>query len=152
MQLNKKTGEGNFPLIKGERKMKTYAAYGSNMNLKQMKKRCPKAKVIGVGILNDYKLTFRGNGHANIEASDGFQVPIVLWEITPTCERALDRYEGYPNYYIKKPILVETKSGSKKAMAYVMTSNYEKLKATPTATYYDIICQGYLDNHIPVDT
>jgi len=29
--------------------MKIYAAYGSNMHLEQMKKRCPKAKVIGKG-------------------------------------------------------------------------------------------------------
>jgi len=48
---------------------KIYAAYGSNMNLKQMKKRCPKAKVIGKGELHDYKLTFRGKqtGVANVE-------------------------------------------------------------------------------------
>ena len=39
-------------------KRKIYGAYGSNMNLEQMAHRCPKAKVIGSGILQDYKLTF----------------------------------------------------------------------------------------------
>ena len=46
-----------------------YAAYGSNMNLRQMARRCHSAKVIGVGVLENYKLTFRGiqRGVANIE-------------------------------------------------------------------------------------
>jgi len=77
--------------------MKNYAAYGSNMNIEQMEKRCPKAKVIGEGELLGYKLTFRGGrgGVANVERSSQKRVPIVLWAITEECERALDRYEGY---------------------------------------------------------
>lgn len=132
--------------------MKIYAAYGSNMNLKQMKNRCPGAKVIGKGILNDYALGFRGNGHANIEVNTGSQVPIVLWEVTPECEEALDRYEGYPNYYVKEDVLVETKQGSIKAVAYVMAGSYGKVITKPTDTYYNIICQGYLDNDIPLES
>lgn len=46
---------------------KIYGAYGSNINLRQMAYRCPNAKVIGQGILNDYELTFRRGGYANIE-------------------------------------------------------------------------------------
>jgi len=74
--------------------MKIYAAYGSNMHLEQMKKRCPKAKVIGKGELLGYKLTFRGGqaGVANVERSNRKHVPIVLWSITKECELALDRY------------------------------------------------------------
>ena len=41
-------------------KEKIYCAYGSNMNLEQMSHRCPNAKVIGKGKLENYKLTFRG--------------------------------------------------------------------------------------------
>lgn len=61
--------------------MKLYAAYGSNMNLAQMAKRCPQAKAAGTGMLNNYRLTFRGtnNGVANIEKCNGRSVPIVLW-------------------------------------------------------------------------
>lgn len=87
-------------------KRKIYGAYGSNMNLEQMAHRCPKAKVIGSGILKDYKLTFRGRykGVANIQPCKGKEVPIVLWEITDECERALDIYEGYPSLYVKKKL------------------------------------------------
>ena len=38
---------------------KLYVAYGSNLNLEQMARRCPKAKVVGIGNLKDYQLTFR---------------------------------------------------------------------------------------------
>ena len=38
---------------------KLYVAYGSNLNLEQMARRCPTAKVVGIGVLKDYQLTFR---------------------------------------------------------------------------------------------
>lgn len=37
-----------------------YAAYGSNLNIEQMAKRCPKAKISGVGYVEGYILTFQG--------------------------------------------------------------------------------------------
>ena len=37
-----------------------YAAYGSNLNLKQMKSRCPNSKPFGKIILNDWRLVFKG--------------------------------------------------------------------------------------------
>ena len=129
---------------------KIYAAYGSNMNLDQMTYRCPNAKVVGKGKVRNYKLTFRGinNGVANIERSQGRIVPIVLWEITPECEKALDQYEGYPRLYVKKDIRVVTEDGGVTAMAYVMAKDYEKLPAEPTKYYLNIIWKGYVDNKI----
>ena len=131
--------------------MKIYGAYGSNMNIEQMQRRCPGAKVIGKGILHDYKLTFRGisRGVANIEKCKGSSVPIVLWDITSHCERALDRYEGYPNLYIKNRVLVECKDGEfKSVMVYVMLEKYETMTALPEDFYMDIILKGYRDNGI----
>lgn len=40
-----------------------YIAYGSNMNLAQMARRCPGARVVGMGLLRGWKLTF--NVHAD---------------------------------------------------------------------------------------
>lgn len=133
-----------------DKKVKLYVAYGSNMNLEQMSHRCPKAKVVGTGILKDYKLTFRGRykGVANIEPCNDKSVPIVLWEITEECERALDLYEGYPNFYIKKDIEVTVDDESKTAMVYVMTKEYTNLVAAPTEYYFNVIARGYSDNGI----
>ena len=128
--------------------MDIYAAYGSNMNLVQMKKRCPKAQVIGKGELRGYKLTFRGAGYANVEVSDHGSVPIVLWEITTECERALDRYEGFPRLYTKELVSIATVDGEKTAMLYVMTKQYQDMPALPSEHYFEIIRQGYQDNEI----
>ncbi|PYG84796.1 gamma-glutamylcyclotransferase (GGCT)/AIG2-like uncharacterized protein YtfP [Ruminiclostridium sufflavum DSM 19573] len=131
---------------------KIYGAYGSNMNLKQMSHRCPNAKVIGTGKLKNYRLTFRGinNGVANIEKRQGSTVPIVLWEITAECEKALDIYEGYPKLYVKEEVEITTKDGTIKAMVYVMSKQYEQLLAEPSGHYINTIWQGYLDNKLPL--
>ena len=39
---------------------KKYIAYGSNLNLGQMARRCPTARVIGKGEIKDHELLFRG--------------------------------------------------------------------------------------------
>ena len=129
---------------------KIYAAYGSNMNIAQMKQRCPKAKVIGKGELLGYKLTFRGKqtGVANIEFCDHGNVPIVLWVITKECERALDRYEGYPTLYKKEVVSITTVNGKQTAMLYIMDKQYADMPAMPSEHYFEIIRQGYHDNEI----
>jgi len=134
-------------------KTKLYAAYGSNTNLGQMARRCPEAKVVGKGVLDNYRLTFRGkdNGVANIGACNGRSVPIVLWQITETCEKALDIYEGYPNFYVKKEIEVQTADGAVKAMAYVMAKRFEKMPAKPNEHYFNIIAKGYAENGLEQD-
>lgn len=133
---------------------KIYGAYGSNMNLKQMSQRCPKAKVIGKGILADYKLTFRGKhrGVANIEPCKNSSVPIVLWEITEQCETALDLYEGFPSLYVKKEVEVEVDGKTKTTMVYVMTDEYTNIAAQPTEYYFGVIAKGYSDNRIDLKT
>lgn len=131
-------------------KLKLYGAYGSNMNLEQMAHRCPKAKVIGKGILDGYKLTFRGKfkGVANVEPCESDSVPIVIWEITDECENALDVYEGYPSLYIKKEVEVFMNEKIQKVMIYVMKNKYKTMPAAPTEYYFNAIAIGYGDNDI----
>lgn len=132
---------------------KLYAAYGSNTNLKQMQKRCPKAKVVGKGVLNNYRLTFRGtnNGVANIEECNGRSVPVVMWRITEACEKALDVYEGFPRLYIKKNIEVETSESAVSAMVYLMAKEYEKMPARPNEHYLNIITEGFEEHGLAQD-
>lgn len=154
--INIEQGGETYPAyLKGVLKMqnKIYAAYGSNMNISQMAKRCPAAKVIGTGTLKDYRLTFRGvdRGVANIEKKENCDVPIVLWRITEACEKSLDVYEGYPNLYTKSEIEVKQNDGKiVSAMAYVMTAQYENRPAEPTKHYFGIIETGYIENELPL--
>lgn len=126
--------------------MKTYVAYGSNMNVKQMSWRCPDAEVIGTGELIGWKLTFRGNGRcgvANIEREMGSSVPVVVWKISPKDERNLDVYEGYPHLYIKEYVDITYKGKGLKGMAYIMTEGHRI--SHPSGSYLNTIAEGYED-------
>ncbi len=129
---------------------KLYVSYGSNTNVDRMKQRCPKAKLIGKGILKDYKLTFRGvhKGVANIEPKKGTSLEVVLWEITEACEFALNLYEGYPILYIKETVEVIIDGKPTKAMVYIMASQYTNMPASPMESYYSTIAKGYEENNI----
>lgn len=134
-------------------KNKLYIAYGSNLNISQMKYRCPTAKLIGTGMLENYELQFKGmpnNSHATIAEKEGNTVPVGVWEILPNDEKSLDRYEGYPSYYFKKDIPVQMKDGYElNAMVYIM--NLEQNFGLPSEHYYDTVCQGYLDCKLDIN-
>lgn len=40
---------------------KLYVAYGSNLSKEQMARRCPTAKIYGIGFLNNWELIYRGS-------------------------------------------------------------------------------------------
>jgi len=87
-----------------------YVAYGSNLNLEQMKYRCPTAKLYGTGEIKNYELQFKGrqdSAFATIAPKEGASVPAAVWEIQPRDELSLDRYEGYPSHYFKRDIPVQ---------------------------------------------
>jgi len=112
--------------------MKIYIAYGANLNKNNMAIRCPKAFAIGSSKLQDYKLVF--NNVATIVKSKGNSVEVALWEITDDCEKALDKYEGFPNLYRKEYL--------DQGMVYIM--NYGGMNL-PNKTYFDTIEEGYED-------
>jgi len=123
---------------------KKYIAYGSNLNLEQMARRCPTARVIGKGEIRDHELLFRGyrtSAVATVEPKAGSSVPVLIWEIGPEDERSLDIYEGYPRLYDKEMLVVETEKGSESIMAYVMTEGHKI--GVPSCHYLDTIIAGY---------
>ncbi len=130
---------------------KLYVAYGSNLHLAQMVARCPSATIYGIGRLNNWELLYRGmvdNAHATIARKKGSSVPVLVWNIEPSDERRLDRYEGFPRYYFKQNVMVEIDGQKKKAMVYIM--DLHQRPATPSAHYVDIIRQGYMDNDLDI--
>lgn len=127
-------------------KRKKYIAYGSNLNLGQMAKRCPTAKVIGKGEIMDYELLFRGHSLpavATVEPKAGASAPVLIWDIGPEDERNLDIYEGYPRLYGKVDLEVQTEDGCESIMAYTMNEGHEIGK--PSMHYLETITNGYLE-------
>ena len=89
-----------------------YLAYGSNLNVGQMKFRCPTARIIGTSVIKDYELLFKGSitgSYLTIEKKKGARVPVAVWETQESDELALDRYEGCPQFYYKTEMLVPIK-------------------------------------------
>lgn len=124
--------------------MKKYLAYGANMSVDMMMKRCPKAKLLGTGILNGYRLMFKGtppNSYGTIEPWEGFCVPFVLWEITPADEKSLDRYEGYPRVYKKRTVELDL-CGDKITAMYYSKPETERVNP-PSEHYVNVLWQAY---------
>lgn len=122
-----------------------YAAYGSNMHLGQMAYRCPDSRVVGKGMIRDYKLKF--SYHADIVPSEGDFVPVVLWEVPEIDFLSLDHYEGVRGgYYERINLPVETSKGKKNAIVYVMCGQHDF--QMPSESYYQTIKTGYEDNKI----
>lgn len=132
---------------------KKYIAYGSNMDTGQMRYRCPTAKAIGTGEVKDYELLFRGHdrgAYATIEPKVGSSVPVLIWEIGPNDERHLDVYEGYPRFYGKEEIEVQTEEGVESIMVYLMNPGHTL--GMPSNEYLDTIKRGYREAGISLQT
>lgn len=131
---------------------KIYIAYGSNLNLAQMADRCPTARVIGSGEMKDWRLLFRGSrtgAVATVEPKKGCRVPVLVWEITPADEAALDRYEGWPFLYRKETVKVKINGKTVKAMVYIM--NEGRPQGQPNCYYYSVILEGYKEAGFDMD-
>jgi len=115
-----------------------YFAYGANLNLRGMKRRCPKATPVSVATLTRYRLEFRT--YATIVPDAGANVLGALYELTPACWRSLDGFEG-PEYD-KITVTVETVEGPLQATAYALKAGE---RAPPSVAYYGEIARGYTD-------
>lgn len=122
-----------------------YFAYGSNLNLEQMRRRCPRAVPLGKYFLQDARLVFRGVADCIYEP--GSQCPGGIWRITPNCEEALDRYEGVRSgMYSKNWLPIPGgEPGETDVLYYSMNSDGIM---PPSKTYLAGIVQGYKDFHL----
>lgn len=127
-----------------------YLAYGSNLNKRQMARRCPGAVPIGTVVVPDMRLVFRGV--ADIEEAEGHNLHCGVWRITKACERALDIYEGVGSgLYVRefKVLCLTQPDGSEAiedALIYRMQASYY---AAPGIEYLASIREGYHDFGLP---
>lgn len=127
-----------------------YIAYGSNLNVPQMRMRCPKARILGTSVIEDYQLLFKGSktgSYLTIEPKTGAEVPVAVWEVTETDEKELDRYEGYPNFYYKKDMTLDIKGIRTKKVrrrdAFVYIMHEERKLGIPSWYYVNTCLDGY---------
>lgn len=127
-----------------------YFAYGSNLNRRQMKVRCPGAGVVGTAYIENYRLLFRGgraNAYLTIEPHAGGRVPLAVWAVTEEDEQRLDRYEGAPIFYQKEELELPVtdirtcEEQNRSGFLYIMCSG--RPLGIPSNDYFMICAQGY---------
>lgn len=121
-----------------------YIAYGSNMDVAQMRYRCPTAELVGRAKLDGWQMLFKGSGsgcYATIEEKAGYTVPVLIWTITLQDERNLDCYEGFPNFYYKRALNVRVNGKLSRAMVYIM--HEDRKCGAPSSSYYNVIERAY---------
>ena len=123
-----------------------YFAYGSNLNLFQMKRRCKDSVFLKKYELKGYKLNFRSKYRAaDIEKSKNSIVPGALFEISESDEKNLGVYEDYPILYKK----LYFSYYNKRVMTYIMVNKTEF--RYPTERYLNVVKQGYKDCKLNFD-
>jgi gamma-glutamylcyclotransferase (GGCT)/AIG2-like uncharacterized protein YtfP len=73
-----------------------YFAYGSNMNVAAMGRRCPRSKALGLARLERHRLAVMREGWLTAIRDSSSTVHGVLWDLALSDVAALDRYEGVP--------------------------------------------------------
>ncbi|MEK7130751.1 MAG: gamma-glutamylcyclotransferase family protein [Patescibacteria group bacterium] len=127
-----------------------YFAYGSNMDVEQLKERFKKISdanfsVIGIAILPKYdfrfnkKSTVDGSGKANIISDQKSEVEGVIFELTDEQFKVLDEIE---KGYHRKNITVNLQKQSIKVITYIADIRSLCKGLSPTEEYLEKITKG----------
>lgn len=100
---------------------RVYFAYGSNLSAAQMETRCPGAQPLERATLRGWRWLIMSRGWATVTPDAASSVEGLLWVLTDSDERSLDRYEGVSEgLYAKELVEVERAAGGRiHAMVYV---------------------------------
>ncbi|HYN75902.1 MAG TPA: gamma-glutamylcyclotransferase family protein [Candidatus Limnocylindria bacterium] len=135
--------------------MALYAAYGSNLDPRQMTERAPTALPQASGWLLGWRLTFGGEelgwegALATVVEDAGSQVFVMLYDLSGPDEDALDAWEGAAiGFYRKLRIRVQTLEGEVSAWLYVLDAWEGGL---PSARYLGIIAAAAESAGAPSD-
>jgi gamma-glutamylcyclotransferase (GGCT)/AIG2-like uncharacterized protein YtfP len=133
-----------------------YFSYGSNLNIKLMDEKCPRAMPICSAILHNHILVFRGSqkgkGVADIKQTSAYDDFVFggLYEIPDHYINILDASEHYPDIVDKKEIKVNLENGSTiKAFTYFLNGNIER--TTLDSDYLNLMIQGYFYFSLPIE-
>jgi gamma-glutamylcyclotransferase (GGCT)/AIG2-like uncharacterized protein YtfP len=123
-------------------------AYGSNLNMKQMLRRCSQVRVASTGVLRHHELLFAGwsaawrSPVATVLPRLGGEVPGVLYEVSEKGLAALDRCEGHPHVYRRDSLIISTPSGRGRR-AHVYCMNAALAPVPPRSRYFFTILAAY---------
>ena len=121
--------------------------------------RCPTAVPVGIAVIKNYRLKFKGSktgSYLTIEKAKGYEVPVAVWKVEDDDELHLDCYEGYPTFYYKKELTLPIKgikTGKiriRKVYVYVM--HEDRPIGIPSNQYVRTCLEGYRDFGFDIST
>ena len=128
---------------------RTYFAYGSNLDERQMHQRCPEAVLLGRATLDNHALVFGGysarwdSAVASLVATPGARVEGVLYRLTDDDFARLDRFEGNPTVYERVVKAVVDERGRERR-AHVYRQRAKELEPwAPGDRYFRVLWQAY---------
>jgi gamma-glutamylcyclotransferase (GGCT)/AIG2-like uncharacterized protein YtfP len=124
--------------------MVLYFAYGSNLSLDQMGRRCPGSRMLDTGFIEDHELSFTTyadrwkGGVADIIEKKGSKVWGLVYELSMEDLSSLDYYEGFPDLYRRKKVKVFGRKGEYgEVWTYFVVE--KKGYIPPSRIYFEII-------------
>lgn len=140
-----------------------YFAYGSNMDLGQMKTRCPSVSFVGVARLADHRLAFtrrsvkRNCGVADAVREHGHSVWGAVFRLSEVDVRSLDTSEGYQpgrpkNSYWRRecPVFLDGDE-DRPLTAQTYFADPQSAPPLPSQAYKDAILSGARRWNLPAD-
>ncbi len=124
-----------------------YFAYGSNMDEGRMKSRCPRARILGPGVMPGFELTFRKSGsgyYASIDPREGALVPLLIWAVNKEDLESLDRYEGVGNPLCYLRLWGPAKYGTSEVEGYYYRLPFSRPQGQADQAYLDLIDRAHL--------
>lgn len=126
--------------------MQPYFAYGSNLNVAQMARRCPDAVDPLPATLADHDWLINERGVATVEPSVGAEVHGVLWHVSDRDLDVLDSAEGVPVRYRRDSMVVQTERGPLRAWVYI---DHRVEPGAPREGYLERIIEGARHHGLP---
>ncbi len=99
--------------------MPLYFAYGANMDMEAMARRCPSSRPLGLARLPRHRWIISTDGYANVLRDPRREVVGLLWELALSDVPALDRFEDVPRLYRKVTQPVISAAGIRRALVYL---------------------------------
>ncbi len=124
----------------------SYFAYGSNLCVQQMARRCPNAINPRPATLADHDWLINERGVATVEPFDGSQVHGVVWQLDDHDLATLDSAEGVPVRYRRDRLTVHTDAGPAEAWVYI---DHRVDPGPPRPGYLERIIAGALHHGLP---
>lgn len=125
-----------------------YFAYGSNLDQRQMRRRCPSAAYVGPAKLSGYRLAFAGHSRmwdgpvATAIRDPRADLDGVLYQLPRAELVILDRYEGHPRFYQRERVAVRDER-NRRRIAHVYFLRLHEAEKPPPRKYVSTLRQAY---------